>query len=496
MKWTLITPCQQICFWIYIKIFMKSYKLILLLQKLTRKELDEFASFLASPLSYQKTSSQRLLRFLQSFAPAFEAEAMTGEAAFEAMFGDLPYKHSLLKLEVSELFKQARHFLATLALEEQPEVAGLLSLRQLRSRQAGRVFSAELNALRKRLQKQPLATRDRLLIDLQLLEEEELALGLQQERKAVPLLAERMKALDTFYFYQKLQMGCELLNRRNILAEPSEPLLMAEVQRIAGSLPMPPVIRLYRLVYQSLAQPEGEQAFQQLKAELEKLSPELPPEEARALFKYAQNFCIRRINQGEKPYLEEIFQLYQQQLSSGILLDEGVISHTDYSNIVTTALRLRAFAWAEDFLHRYRERLLPTYRESLFRYNLANLYLEQDKQGEALRLLQDLRTEDPFYEASIKVLLAKVYVERKDWEALFYLEQAFRRFLRRQKAFSSHHRTHYLHFLKYLKWLAQLYERQPKLSATAFQQQKEKLARKLTEEEIISNRSWLERMLR
>jgi hypothetical protein len=423
---------------------------------------------------------------------------LKGPEVWKKAFPDSPFSVSQLKTETKALFDLGKSFLAFKELENRPQELSLLSLAALQQRGEERLLRTEAEVLRRQCDRQQAEDDELRFTRFRLAGLANQQFGFRQKRVVDDSLQQMLDQLDRWYLVQKLRGACELLNRQNIFGTTARFDLLAPllVGIQGGEYDDTPAIAVYRQVLDMLGDSQQREAFEGLVELLFREGDAFPKEEARALFKYAQNFCIRRINQGEKPYLEEIFQLYQQQLSSGILLDEGVISHTDYSNIVTTALRLRAFAWAEDFLHRYRERLLPTYRESLFRYNLANLYLEQDKQGEALRLLQDLRTEDPFYEASIKVLLAKVYVERKDWEALFYLEQAFRRFLRRQKAFSSHHRTHYLHFLKYLKWLAQLYERQPKLSATAFQQQKEKLARKLTEEEIISNRSWLERMLR
>ena len=146
-------------------------------------------------------------------------------------------------------------------------------------------------------------------------------------------------------------------------------------------------------------------------------------------------------------------------------------------------------------MEKEKEHLLPSLREAIFHYNLAACYFEQQQFSPAIRLLQGLTFEDVYYELSAKVLLCKVYFESRELEALFYLIDAFKRFLKRNKQVSPQNRTHYLNFLKYLRSLSVLTDRRPGLSMDAYQARLQKIGRQLELATDTSNLAWLRKEL-
>lgn len=478
-------------------------KLFQTLRSLTEAELDQFEQYVTLPFFNTRTPSVLLVTFLKQFAPSYNQPILTGKAVFEALVKGKPYEHQVLKTEFSHLFRLLRGFLAQMELKQRDEEHALLALAQLRKRKVDKVFLMEKNALQKRLL-QPLSaeesklpqaklqTENRLKFRFLLQEEIERFYGQQQRRLGDTGIEYKMESLDAFYFYHKLRGGCELLNRQNILAKESELPLLEEVQQLSGQMEDEAAIYLYRLVYLCLAEPDDRAHYHQFIKKLKLLQDYLPQEEGRAMYKYAQNYCIARINQGESIFYEQVFQLYQAQLESEIILDSDVLSHSDYSNIATTALRLKKFEWANTFIEQYKSYLLPRYQNNIYQYNLANLYFEQQQFSSAIRLLQQIEMDDPFYETSSKVLLCKVYFESQEWESLRYLLEAFKRYIQRNKALSLHHRTHYLHFLRHLKAMTLLCERRPFLMPADFGERLQKLALRLAADEVVSNKKWLE----
>jgi hypothetical protein len=473
-------------------------KLLQALRGLSDQELEHFGHYLANPMFNTRPQSNRLLDFLQTFAPAYRDPALNEKNLFRAVFGEASYHHQHVKTEFSHLFRLLKGFLAVLELKERREETDLLAMAQLRKRKREKVFLAQQRALKKRLdldrapRSSKLPTDVRLRLSFQLQDETERFFGQQQRRLDDTGIEEKMERLDTFFFYHKLRGGCEMLNRQNILDRKASLPLMAEVQGLSGSRPDEAAITLYRQIYLCLAEPEVLSHFQQLKKNLHQLQHDLPRGEARAMFKYAQNYCIARINRGEAAFYREIFGLYQVQLEKEIIFSNGALSHMDYSNIVTTALRLKEFAWAASFIESYQSHLLPEYQKGVYAYNLANLHFEQKKLRAAIRLLREVEIDDPFYEASSKVLLCKVYFESQEWEALRYLIEAFKRYLKRSRAFSQKHCTHYLHFLRHLKSLLLLYERRASLVPADFQARLRKVAVAISEDGMVSNKKWLE----
>ena len=474
---------------------MHSSKLLQTLRALTPKELGRFQLYVASPFFTQRKNSQLLLTYLLPFAPTYSDPVLSEKKAFSAIFPQQPYQHQHLKDEMSQLFKLLRGFLAQLELEVNPTQQTLLALTQLRKRSVNAVFRPQYNALSKQLNQEPLQREQHFYQRIQLMHQADLHHGQRQRRIVDNSLQVKMDHLDAFYFYHKLRGSAELLNRKNIFSEePRLPLIDAVqeyLETTTATFNHLPAIQVYHQIYLTLTVPKEEKHYRQLVLLLEENGHQFDPGEARAMYKYAQNYCIGRINSGERAYLEEIFQLYQRQLSSGIIYHQGILSHSDFTNIVTTGLRLKQFEWVEQFMEAENKHLLPSLREAIFHYNLAACYFEQQQFRPAIRALQGLSFEDVYYELSAKVLLCKVYFESGELEALFYLIDAFKRFLKRNKAVSPHNRAHYLNFLKYLYRLATLVDRRPSLSPSVYQERLKKIAGQLQEATHTSNLAWL-----
>lgn len=474
---------------------MQQSKLLQTLRSLTAKERDRFVQYVASPFFNPRKKGEALLTFLLAFAPSFMHESLHEKNAFSAIFPDQPYQHQHLKNEMSDLNRLLRGFLAQIESESHPDQNALMALAQLRKRNVAPVFRAQYNALAKQLDQAPILHEDHLYVRMQLLHEADLHHGQQQRRVVDNSLQAKMDQLDAYYLYHKLRGSCELLNRQNIFQEePRLPLMQALQDHLADS-PINydhlPAIGIYHQIYLTLTAPEADHHYRELVKLLEANGQRLDPDEARAMYKYAQNYCIGRINRGQRAFLQEIFHLYQHQLTSGIIYHQGVLSHSDFTNIVTTGLRLKHFEWVQAFMEKEKAHLLPALREAIFHYNLAACYFEQQQFRPAIRLLQGITFEDVYYELSAKVLLCKVYFESGELEALFYLIDAFKRFLKRNKQVSPQNRTHYLNFLKYLRSLSVLTDRRPDLTPEVFQARLQKIGRLLEQATDTSNLAWL-----
>lgn len=72
--------------------------------------------------------------------------------------------------------------------------------------------------------------------------------------------------------------------------------------------------------------------------------------ETRDLFLMGINYGIRKVNNGEERYFEDIMRLYEVALEGDHLLENGLLSRFTYYNIVAAALRTERFNWGEQFI--------------------------------------------------------------------------------------------------------------------------------------------------
>lgn len=473
---------------------MKKTKLIQGLSLLSDQEWERFRQMVSSPYFDAKPQSKALLSYLTPLGPDFK-KAPQEKDAYEAMYPNKLFDKQKLKDGQSYLFKSLMQFMALEELQVQPYMSDSLSLRRLRKMRGERLFQLQRNALVRKLEgdvAEPTdAWRDAWL-DLH--EEADQVAAQTDGRPSAEHLEAALTALDARYATRKLRAMCELQNRYNIHGG-EMPAVWAD-EAVHEALPnemsrFAPAVSLYEKILIFLKDVSRDDVFEEFSNELAERAPMLPRMEARALYTHAQNFCIGRINKGNSSYLSRIFDLYRQQLDNGLILDNGFLSHGNFTNIITTALRLKEISWVDTFMPEYRKKLPVHQRDTVYQYNLANFHYQQGQLRQAMRELQTVEFADGFYALSAKLLLCRVYFELEEDELLSYLMAAFKRHLQRSKGLSVRHSLPYREFLRFLKKLQNMRERAFLLKKPAFIQRKKSLHDTITQAENLALRSWL-----
>ncbi|MEM7659290.1 MAG: hypothetical protein AAF399_24435 [Bacteroidota bacterium] len=443
----------------------------------------------------------RLLKGILLAAPDFVPELLSKHILFTATFGKAElFQEQKLHDQKSQLLRLLEQFLAQ--LNYQSEEA--LQARQLLSAFEKRNLADHFPRLYRKIHRQHLKTskRDnRFFLDAYLLEQVQDAFqGKRQTRKLGGNLNALGENLDVFYLGAKLRSTCEMLNRSRLLNQPFRSEMMKEIQSF---LQQPdnrylvyPSINIYFQIYLTLTSEEGGgEAYRELVQLLKAHAGLFPSNEAYAMYAYAQNFCIRQINQGKSEYLEELFRIYQRLLKEDLLLKNGVLAHEHYKNINTLALKQEEFEWAFDFLQMYRNRLPAEYKENAFNYNLAVWHYEQHQPKSALKLLQQVDFTDVYYHLSAKFILLKIYYEQQDDDALDYLIKAFLIFLKRNKQIAGYQIQAYQKLIRLIKKTARLRKQEHKLSASDFVLRWQALHTEVQQTQGIANSRWLKKQL-
>ncbi len=164
------------------------------------------------------------------------------------------------------------------------------------------------------------------------------------------------------------------------------------------------------------------------------------------------NYCILKINQMQREYCHEALELYQSGLQSGILIENGVISHMAFNNIVSIALKVDATEWAQQFIRDYQQHLENRHRLSTVCMNLARIYHIQRNYDAALAQLEQFDSRDQANNLLARSLQLKIYYETEDYDALELHLQSMQLFIRRQRVIG-YHKHNYLNIIRYTKKL-------------------------------------------
>lgn len=479
---------------------MRNARLIRSLKALTPGEMRRFIEFISSSFFCRNPRLLRLGELMLQAYPDFQHPLLEKESLIGQLFpgGEKAGEQALHKL-FSQLFKLLERFLAVSRLLDDEEAQLRYLTEDLQARKASDWAERSLQRLEARYAASPQRDTRYFFGHLQVLQLADAQTARTPGKNGQSHLGLFIAELDRYYAASRLKAACEWFNRRQIIGESQAPalptFLLESLQAPESPLRQEPAIYLYYEILMTYLAEDAEPHFRRLVQALRQHVRTFSRAEAYQIMAYAQNYCIRRINQGDTPYLEEIFALYEWSLEEGILLEGGRLAHEHYKNITTVGLRLRRYDWVRSFLESNKARLDPEHRLNAYTYNLCAFYYEQQSYSEALRLLQQVEFSDIFYHLSARSMLLKIYFELEDDDAVIYQAEAFKAFLKRHAGIpESHVRTHH-NLIRFVVKASRLRQRRDWLARAEYDRRHSRLLEEIAATRGISNADWLRKQV-
>jgi len=194
---------------------------------------------------------------------------------------------------------------------------------------------------------------------------------------------------------------------------------------------------------------QSEESFKELKALIKAHWQHFPSSEIRDIYLFAINYCIKRLNAGNRNFIREAFELFRSGLKNETILEESVLSSFTYKNITRLGIALSENKWVVEFLETYKKYLHPRERENTWRYNLAFFYFQEKNYQEAMQILLRVEFKDVLNNLDARRILLKSYFELGEYKALDSLLDSFSRYIHRQKM--GYHRENYLNLIRFVK---------------------------------------------
>lgn len=293
------------------------------------------------------------------------------------------------------------------------------------------------------------------------------------------------KSWTAFQLIECLKVGCMGISLRNFSKkEYPVPLLKDVLVAIeTGQYSDNPTISVWYHTYKCLEKTDGDAHFIALKQLIAQQYRRFPPFEIGDIYLSAINFCIWRLNRGEKQYLAEIFELYNSGFDNKALLPNGILSKYTYNNAMICALRLEKHEWIQQFLEKYKDFLPESERENTYSYNMAFYLYQTRNYGEALDLLQKVvNFSDPLYNLDARRMLVRIFYETHAFSALTAQLDSYKAYLRRHKEIG-YHREHHLNFISLVQRMIS--------SNLSLKSERQKLLKKVESETAIAEKDWL-----
>lgn len=456
-------------------------KLIRLYISLDEAEIRQFKKWVKSPVHNQHKDVQTLFEYLFT-RQEINSNNTKRERIFEYLYPKETINMARLRHIMSFATEVLENFISykETTLSEQNTAIALVTA--LRKRNLKKDAQKQEQDARKILETQIIQNEDYYWSKYQL-EVELFRLETTGDRPAHTNLQAVMDNAASFFVLSALRYACTSISHQNLYKTTYqipflEPILQAIEQ---GNYSDNNAVLLYHACYLSLTQPDEDSHYELLKSYLLRFSNVLPKEEFKEIYEAAVNYCIKRLNKGNRHYSEEAFDLYMQGIENHALLDkEGFLSHFAYKNIVAIGLHLGKTEQIENFIPQGEQLLHPDHRENYILYNTAKFYFATKNYDKAIRLLISMEFDDLFMTLDAKMMLLKIYVMEQNFDLAESFVHSFTQYLRR-KSDMSYHQKGYLNTVRLTQKIIHVFGKE----------EKEQLVEEIKNTDPLPEKKWL-----
>ncbi len=443
---------------------MYNSKLYSILEQFNKYEQNRCRKYIQSPYF---NKSQDLIDLYEIFIKRLNSSSQkpfTKEVIWRKLNPKRPFDDVRFRKYCSDLLKMVENYLGQEEYEKDSISQAINTMKSIRQRKLERLHNNTVKKVRRSSEKHGIRNAEYFLQQYHI-ERELYSLNYFEAKRSDRSNIESISDnLDYFYFAEKLRLYYVGLIQGTFGTPQNYNFLFIEqvINQIQNSdnSKFPVAIRMYYQIILATREMDNEVHYYKMKELLEQFALDFPKEEAYALYNSAINYCILKINGGNNLFLDELFDLYNDQIKKEVFIINNELSPWKFKNIVVIALRLGKYEWTESFINTYKDKLPEASRENAVTYNLAQVYFYQKRYEKVIPLLHSVEYEDLAYNLGSKAMLIATYYETDEIEPLHSLFESFRTYLNRHKDIPANRRKNYTNLIKYTKKLTRIRPRE------------------------------------
>jgi hypothetical protein len=460
-------------------------RLVEILKSFDKDELKKFGRFIRSDYFNTNERITELFKALKKSYPDFDNPKPTNEYLFKQIYGTRNYDDKTFRYLLAELLELAKKFVALSIIEgdmvevKKNIIIGLLS-RALYSQ-----ASSLLKASEEKLDMVPLISGDYLSNKIEYYDLWSHLFFLTNKQE--PLLNKRIEQADHLTIHNLIELFHLFRNihtdKVNFNVEPEDNVMFAFVNNFnyKGMLDyldnmektrrkdknhsnLINAFKIYLCFMITFLDEKDEEYFYKMRDLVNEYGGYFDREELQNIHIYLLSICnAKRKTINEDKYLRNYFEIVKQMDSLSLFTSyKGqYMDVSGFYRIFQTALYLKEYTWAENFIVKYAGQLAPEFSEDLKNYANAELSFRQNRFEESLKQLA--RVKFKFYRLKVNVrsLMLMIYYELDYIEEAFSLTDSFAHFLTGSKKIVPAMREASTNFLSYSRELLK-YKTAPK----------------------------------
>lgn len=450
---------------------MENSKLVTLLKTFSKDEIKEFRRFIDSP--FFNKEGKYILRFydeVKKYYPYFENKNIGREIIFRKLYPGKSYSDVTMRKLTSTLQKLAEEYLNYIYYSSSGSIKQIINLSMLRTRRVSNLFELKAGEIENMFDSQDIKIDIEYFRNRFRAEIEKINFYLDYHSQ-VKKFQQSLQNIQEFIVYDSLinildiaynvHIGLSTMysGKANIVLHYLENLNLEEVSDILKkSTPHSyHVFELFYLRYLSIINFDEAAYYKYKKAAMKSLD-QYNRENQFTILVSLQNFCIKKFVSGDKKFTGELHEIHKIMLKKNLLLieKEGFMSLQSFRNFVLTAVAVKKYAWMENFIKKYEQKIIPDQRESAYAWAKATADYEKGNLEEALSRLQKVKNHHFLTKHDIKILTLKIFFEMKDYETAIAFADSYRHMVENDRTYSDLHRKSHTCFAVFYTKLVKL----------------------------------------
>ena len=450
---------------------MKDSKLIRILKTLSGEEFRNFEIYLSSPYFNSSKIIVKYFNELKKFYPDFNDNLITSEYFYAILYKGKRFNKQVMWNLSSQLEKLAKDYLELIAFSKQSYKRKELLLTEMGKRKLMKSYLSILNDLEKNLETGG--------IDYDYFENkghlEDVKQNYYHRLDQIGKMGDSKAKASEYQIMMSLRMTVGGLNDMNILMKdhglkfdvniPMEFAKNLNLKNIYNyacdkNYEFSFLIGIYYHALMLFLKPDDEKHIDTLRVLFGQHYNRFTLSEKRNIMHWILNYCSPRAMEGNMKYRRIMFELNKLRVKEGLVYyPEGQIPRATYLQIFYSALSVKEFKWAENFLENYTSKLQPQLQQSISAIAYANLHFMTKDFEKVLDDLKKARFVNLKDKIDSRILLSQAYYELKEVEVLLYHIDSSLHFLKRNPSFSKSVLTPTNNFFTFLKKLAMAKEK-------------------------------------
>jgi hypothetical protein len=434
---------------------MKDTKLIRLLALFDKDDFKKLGLFTRSPYYNRLSNVIKLYDALKKFYPKFESKNLTREVLYDKIFPGMKYDDMKLRTLQSYLFGLAEKYIAVNQYEKNKLNVRLDITAELRRKGEAYFMNKNADLLRLRLDKTEVKDADYYHSLYKVTFEENYVANQFSNKRN---MQKEVDSLTIYYLTMILRTYGTAFNRGSSLNIDIDTNITETIENLAQTKPYNeiPVVAVNFALYM-IARYMDEKYFFSFLELIKKYPDTMKKEELYDAYYFLVNFCVLKIQKGDKRFVKIKLELYKNILKYKLWEGEGYLSYVIFNNAISSAIENTEYAFAEKIIKEYRLFLEPSMKDDMVELSRAKLRYATGSYDKALEHLSRIKSNDDiFYKFAIKDLYIKIYYELGHWESIFSLIDSYKHFLHSNKLITDDVKKRYGLFLGMLNELVKI----------------------------------------